>query len=368
MADKKFKVGVIGTGMIGNAAHLPAWKNQQKEGNVEVVGTADIIEERAVESAERYDVPNAYGDWETMLNELDLDIVSVCTPNNYHAPISIAAMKAGVNVFCEKPLAPGYDAAVEMYEAAEETGQKLFITQTTRFSPTSWAAKEFIDNGDLGEIYYVETSAMRRRGIPKWGMFHMKEHNTGGPVYDLGVHMVDLLFWLMGNPKVTAVSGKTYLKLGNKDEGLKESLADSGAPLGVFTPRPYDYHEFNVEDFASGYVRMEGGCTMGFRTSWAANIPEGVGKTFLVGTKGGLQISPFVYITNQGSYQVDVTPKIPSGRDVQFSGHWEAAEHYVKVLRGEEEMIVKKEETLNVIRTLEALYQSSEEDREIRFD
>jgi predicted dehydrogenase len=354
--------------MIGNAAHLPAWKNQQKEGNVEVVGTADIIEARAVESAERYDVPNAYGDWETMLNELDLDIVSVCTPNNYHAPISIAAMKAGVNVFCEKPLAPGYDAAVEMYEAAEETGQKLFITQTTRFSPTSWAAKEFIDNGDLGEIYYVETSAMRRRGIPKWGMFHMKEHNTGGPVYDLGVHMVDLLFWLMGNPKVTAVSGKTYLKLGNKDEGLKESLADSGAPLGVFTPRPYDYHEFNVEDFASGYVRMEGGCTMGFRTSWAANIPEGVGKTFLVGTKGGLQISPFVYITNQGSYQVDVTPKIPSGRDVQFSGHWEAAEHYVKVLRGEEEMIVKKEETLNVIRTLEALYQSSEEDREIRFD
>jgi predicted dehydrogenase len=368
MADKKFKVGVIGTGMIGNAAHLPAWKNQEREGNVEVVGTADIIEARAVESAERYDVPNAYGDWETMLDELDLDIVSVCTPNNYHAPISIAALKAGVNVFCEKPLAPGYDAAVEMYEAAEETGQKLFITQTTRFSPTSWAAKEFVDNGDLGEIYYVETSAMRRRGIPKWGMFHMKEHNTGGPVYDLGVHMVDLLFWLMGNPKVKSVSGKTYLKLGNKDEGLKESLADSGAPLGVFTPRPYDYREFNVEDFASGYVRLENGCTMGFRTSWAANIPEGVGKTFLVGTEGGLQISPFVYVTNQGSYQVDVTPKIPGGRDVQFSGHWEAAEHYVKVLRGEEEMIVKKEETLNVIRTLEALYESSEQDREIVFE
>jgi predicted dehydrogenase len=368
MAEPTLKVGVIGTGMIGNAAHLPAWKKLQEAGQVEVVGTADIIEARAQEAAERYEVPNAYGDWQTMLDALELDIVSVCTPNVYHKPITIAALQAGVNVFCEKPIAPGYEDAVAMYEAAEAAGKQLFITQTARFSPASWAAKEFVDSGKLGEIYYAETALMRRRGIPKWGMFHMKEHNAGGPVYDLGVHMVDLLFWLMGNPKVEAVSGKTYLKLGNQDEGLKESLAESGAPLGVFTPRPYDYHEFDVEDFASGYFRLENGATMGFRTSWAANITEDIGKTFLVGTKGGLQIRPFLYVSNMGSYQVDVTPKLPKGRDAMFAGHWEAAEHFVKVLRGEEPMIVKKDEVLNVIRTLDALYQSSAEGREIRLD
>jgi predicted dehydrogenase len=368
MTNPTFKVGVIGTGLIGNAAHLPAWKHQEALGNVEVVGTADIIKARAQESAARYEVPHAYGDWQTMLDELDLDIVSVCTPNNYHKPITIAALKAGVNVFCEKPIAPSYEDAVAMYETAEEVGKTLFITQTSRFNPTSWAAKEFVDNGNLGEIYYAETSAMRRRGIPKWGMFHMKAHNTGGPVYDLGVHMIDLLFWLMGNPKVEAVSGKTYLKLGNKDEGLKESLAESGAPVDVFTPRPYDTKEFDVEDFASGYIRLENGTTLGFRTSWAANIPEGIGKTFLVGTEGGLQLRPFLYVSNMGSYQVDVTPKIPQGRDVSFAGHWDAAEHFVEVLRGEAAMIVKKDEVLNVIRTLDALYRSSDEDREIRLD
>lgn len=361
-----YKVAIIGTGMIANAAHIPAWKNLSED--VEVVGAADMDPERAKLSAERYAIPHAYGDWQKMVDELKPDIVSVCTPNEYHKEQTIAALRAGAHVFCEKPASTSYENVKEMYDTADAAGRTLFITQTARFSNGSRAAKELVDEGRLGEIYYAETSLMRRRGIPKWGMFHMKEHSGGGPIYDLGVHAIDLLFWIMGNPKVVAVSGQTYTKIGDRDEGLLESLADSGAPLGVFTPRPYDYREFDVEDFASGYIRLENGATMGFRTSWAANIPEGTGKTFLVGTEGGLQLRPLQLITNQGRYQVDVTPKIMSDRDVMFSGHWEAAAHFIGVLRGDEEMIVKREQVLNVIRTLDALYRSADEGREIRLD
>jgi predicted dehydrogenase len=359
-----FRVAVIGTGMIANAGHFPAWQSLGRD--VEVVGAADIDVSRARQSAEHHGIPHAYGDWQQMLDELQPDIVSVCTPNMYHKEQAIAALRAGAHVFCEKPAATSYADVEAMYAAADGAGRTLFITQTARFNNTARTAKDYIDAGYLGEVYYAETSMMRRRGIPKWGVFHIKEHSGGGPIYDIGVHSLDLLFWLMGTPKVTAVSGQTYLKLGNRDEGLVESLTDSGAPSGVISPRPYDHREFDVEDFASGYIRLEGGATVGFRTSWAANIPEGVGNTFLVGTEAGLQLRPLTLIRNMGGYQVDITPKVLRDRDVGFSGHWGAARHFVNVLRGEEEILVKREQVLNVMRVLDSLYQSAAEGREIR--
>jgi predicted dehydrogenase len=196
-------------------------------------------------------------------------------------------------------------------------------------------------------------------------MFHMKKHNAGGPVYDLGVHMIDSLMWIMGNPRATAVSAMTYLKFGNRPEGLHESLADSGAPIGVFTPRPYDYHEFDVEDFAAGFVRFENGITLSIKTSWAANIPEGVGQTFVLGTGAGIQNWPVKIIENMGAFQVDVTPKVLPDRDVPFSGHWGEVEHVMRVLRGQEGMIVKREEVLNVMRILDGFYKSAELGREV---
>lgn len=196
----------------------------------------------------------------------------------------------------------------------------------------------------------------------------MKEHSGAGPVYDLGVHAIDRLFWLMGNPQVQAVTSMTYTKFGSRDEGLATSLADSGAPLGVLTPRPYDYHEFDVEDMAAGFIRLENDATVAFKTSWAANVPQNMGQTMILGTEGGMVLDPLTLVTNMGSYQVNVTPQVPSDRAVEFSGHWEQTEHFIKVLRGEEELLVKKEEVLNVMKTLDALYQSAEEGREIRVD
>jgi len=359
----KLKVGVVGTGMIAVAGHIPAWKSLKDD--VEIVGVADILADRAQLVAKTEGIPHAYGDWQKMLDELELDVVSVCTPNAYHKEQTIAALEAGAHVLCEKPVATCHADAVEMFEAADDAGRTLMVGQTARFSPRSRAAKEIVDSGKLGEVYYAETYFLRRRGVPTWGQFHMKEHSGGGPVYDLGVHAIDLLYWLLGNPKVQAVSGVTFTKLANKDEGLATSLADSGAPLGVLTPRPYDYKDFDVEDMAAGLIRLEGGAAVAFKTSWAANIPKNTGSTMILGTEGGLVLDPLTLVANMGSYQVNVEPQVPAGRAVAFSGHWEETEHLVRVLRGEEELLVKREEVLNVIRTLDALYQSAAEGREV---
>ncbi len=363
MPKEKQTVAVIGTGMIANAGHIPAWKNQAE--HIDIVAVADADEARARKVAHSEGIDHAFGDWRRMLDTVKPDIVSVCTPNIYHKDQVIAALESGAHVLCEKPIATNHADAVAMFGAADKAGRTLYVCQSMRFVNNMIAAKEFADTGRLGEMYFAEVVGMRRRGIPTWGMFHMKQHSGAGPVYDLGVHQFDGLFWILGNPAVKSVSAQTFTRLGNKNEGLRTSLAESGAPLGVLTPRPYDYHEFDVEDMAAGFIRLEGGAVVNFRISWAANITRETFNTMVLGTEGGLTTDPLVLATNMGSYQVDVTPRLPADRDVFFSGHWLLVEQFMKVMRGEEEPAVKREEVLNVMKVLDAIYKSADEGREI---
>jgi len=363
MNGQLLKVAVIGNGMIANVAHIPAWKHLTDD--VEVVAVADPRDEVAEETARRYGIPKSYKDPQKMLNEVKPDIVSVCTPNVYHREWTLAALKAGANVLCEKPITTSYVGAKEMFDTARAGGRLLYVSQTSRFTTDYMAAKEVAKSGRLGRIYYGEIAAIRRRGIPMWGFFHMKEHNAGGPLYDLGVHIIDALFWMMDNPAVASVSGATYLELGNKNENLATSLADSGAPAGTFRPRTYDWHEFNVEDLATGYIRMQDGATILFRTSWAVNMPENY-AVYLAGTQAGLALPGPKIIENDGRYMAEIALKVQPNQNVNFPGHWRVVENFVGVLKGKEEQVVKEAEVLNVIRTIEALYRSAEEKREIR--
>ena len=356
------KVAVIGTGMIANAGHIPAWKALKSE--VEVIGLANPGEQAARDTAKRFDIQQVYTDPQKMLDELKPDIVSICSPNVSHKQWTLAALAAGAHVLCEKPVATRYRDAVEMFDSAHRLGRMLYVAQTSRFRNQNRAVKELVTAGRVGEVYFAEAAYIRRRGIPTWGKFHMKEHNAGGPLWDLGVHILDLLFWTLGNPRVVSVSGMTYTKIGNRNEGLVPSPSESGAHGGVFNPRPFDYREFDVEDMATGYIRLEGGATLLIKVSWAVNLPDS-STLMIAGTQGGIQLSPLRLFTNQDGYQVEVTPKVPPDGEVAFAGHYELASNFVKVLRGEEEMIVKPEEVLNVTRTIEALYQSALEGREI---
>lgn len=365
MKTPLYRVAIIGTGMIANAAHLPAWKSLRDV--VEVVGVADIRREAVEETARRYEIARAYTDPQRMLDELQPDIVSVCTPNVSHKQWSIAALRAGAHVLCEKPIAVTTADAWEMYTAAEKAGKLFYPCQTMRFSGPFRAAHDLAAAGSLGEIYYAEVTALRRRGIPNWGFFHMKEYNAGGPVCDLGVHLLDSLYWIIGNPRAISASASAYTRLGNREEELLTSLSESGAPQGTFTPRPYQTHEFDVEDFAVANIRLESGATVLLRTSWALNLPESFGMQ-IAGTEGGMQLPPLKIIENRGRYQVEVTPKVFADRPVPFPGHWEITRHFIAVLRGEEEIIVRREEALNVVRTIEAIYRSAAEGREVKVE
>jgi predicted dehydrogenase len=357
------KVAVIGTGMIANAGHIPAWKALKED--VEVIGLANPGVQAAQDTARRFDIQHVYADPQQMLATLKPDIVSICTPNVYHKQWTIAALEAGAHVLCEKPIATNYQDAVEMFDTAQRMGKMLYVAQTSRFRNQNRAVKQLVAAGRLGELYFAEAAYIRRRGIPTWGKFHMKEHNAGGPLWDLGVHILDFLFWTMGNPRVVSVSGMTYTKIGNRDEGLVPSPSESGAHGGLFTPRPYDYREFDVEDFATGYIRLEKGATLLIKVSWAVNLPDS-SNILIAGTAGGIQLPPLKLLTNQDGYQVEVTPKVPPDLEVAFAGHYELAANFVKALRGEEEMVVKREEVLNVTRTIEGLYQSALEGKEIK--
>lgn len=364
MSENHLKIAVIGAGMIANAGHIPAWKNCA--GEAEIVAVFNRSIERARQTAARHDIPHAYDDCAKMLAEVQPDIACVCTPNVSHKEYTLAALDAGAHVFCEKPIAARHADAVEMFGRAEARGRVLFVTQTGRFANRTLAAKEIADSGQLGDMYYAETSALRRRGVPTWGRFHISDDSAGGPLCDLGVHALDALLWIMGSPKVVTASGATYTKIANQDEGLVEDLAASGAPVGVYEPRPYKASEYDVEDMAAGFLRLETGATISLKASWAANIPDGTGTSFILGDKAGLRLDPLTIIGTAGRYQADTSPKVPADPNIPFYGHWKAAAHFVRVLRGDEELLIKKEEVLNVIGALDALYRSAEQGSEVR--
>ena len=207
----KLKVGIIGTGGISEC-HVSGYKELE---NVEIYAMCDINEERVKEKTEKHGVERVFTDYNEMLDKCELDAVSVCTWNNSHAPISIAALKKGVNVLCEKPMAMNAGEALEMKQAAEDSGKLLMIGFVRRHGNDCAILKDFIEAGDLGDIYYTKANYIRRNGNPG-GWFSDKSRSGGGPLIDLGVHVIDLVRYLSGNPKPVSVYGAVYNKLGNR--------------------------------------------------------------------------------------------------------------------------------------------------------
>ncbi len=363
----KHRIAIIGAGMICNAAHLPALAPLRERGDVEVVAVADIRPEAARETAERYKIPRWYEDAQTMLDKEHPDWVSICTPNKRHI-LSIMALRAGANVMCEKPLTIKYSEAKEVFAVAKEVGKVMFPCQSRRWSPDMDFAHDVVSKGLLGDPYYADISFVRRYGIPTWGMFHMKRENGGGPFCDLGVHFIDAVLWMCGNPRVESVSGSTYDIIAKKGEEVLLNIKESGAAGGLFTPRPYDPKEFSVEDSAMGSMRLDNGMSINFKFTWAMHQPTAK-HILLCGDKGGLDVEQQMLYQNVGGYQGETKLKYFDNRPfagVPFDAHHYMYEHILRVLDGKEEPMVKHEETLNVVSAIEAFYLSAEKRREVR--
>ena len=355
-----FKVCIISCGMITNSAHIPAYKQFPED--YEIVGVCDINETSARETAQRHNIPNYYTDAKQMLSELKPDVVSVCVPNAFHKEYTMMALESGANVLCEKPLAFKYSDAVEMFECAKRNNKVLMACQSMRFTPDRLAGKKYIDENGIGDIYYGELSRTRRRGIPTWGTFHMKKISCGGAFVDIGVHMLDALMWLIGNPKVKSVNAS----MGMNHKYEIGSLVGSGALSGrVDNARKFDPDEMDVEDFSCGMITFENGAKISFKVAWAMNALE-TAEIRLVGKDKGIYLPEGMVYSGENSEETLLAEDCPY--DSPFSGHFYIADNFRKVLKGEAEPIVKPEETMNVSRIIELVYKSAELKREVSAD
>lgn len=365
----KLRVAIIGTGMIANSAHFPALNILREEGLVEVVGVADIRPEVAEETAKRHNVPNWYADPQKMLDELHPDFVAVCTPNVSHKEWTIKALRAGAHVACEKPIAVTLEDAEEMWKVAAEEGKQLFPCQCMRWRNYMQQSKKLVESGELGEVYFSDIEFIRRIGIPTWGMFHMKEHNFGGPFCDLGVHLLDSLLWIVGDKKIKSVSGNSYNKIAKQGEDVLLSIAESGAYSGTFTPRPYDPKEFDVEEFATGFIRLEDGMSINFKFSWAINLPTTNLDMVICGDKAGLSVNKEKLYKNISGFQTECDMKwFDNGqyKGVPFEQHRYMYRHILNVLDGKEDYLITKEQNLEVAKVIECFYKSAELGREVQ--
>lgn len=341
------KIAILGAGWAARNAHLPGFRAS----GVSAAAICDLNEEPAKKLAAQFGIASVYTDWREMLEREKPDALSVCLPNVLHREPVLAALDAGIHVLCEKPLATSVAEAAEMFDAARRNNRVLMAAQNWRWDSGARAARRMVDAGELGEIYYGEATAMRRMGIPTWGVFHQKQFSHGGALLDIGVHMLDLAVWLMNNPQPVRVSATASAHFGRR------------ADIAKMLRGAWDPAKFDVEDFAVALVHFAGGASLLLRTSWAAHIDAETFSVRVLGTEAGVTTTPPALYRNLHGIPADQKLNVqPASSYEREMAHW------LRVLRGDEQPLVRPEETLNVQRIIEAAYRSAAEGRDVTVD
>lgn len=347
---KKVRIGVIGTGGIANGAHLPGYS--QIPDLCEIYALCDIDPAALKKTSERYpDVPHKFADYKKLLELDEIDGVSICTPNYVHYQPTIDALKAGKHVLCEKPIAMNAAQGAEMVRTARKEGKILQIGYNSRFSPAIQALKRHIDAGELGDIYYARAQSLRVRGIPGWGVFIDKSKQGGGPLIDIGVHILDLTLWLMGHPKPVTCSGVTYQNLGTR-----------GDLVGFMGQ--WDYKNYTVEDMASALLRFDNGASVALEASFIANLKEETHNSTLLGTEGGATTHPVTITQERYKSLFTYELKVPNAN---INTHYAEMKSFVECIRDGKEPLVTGEHGLMVAQIMDAIYQSAEQGKEVQF-
>ena len=325
------KVGIVGTG-IGRA-HAEGYK---KCPDVQIRAFCDIDEDRVRRAVEDYDAEYACADYMDLMRDDQIDAISVCTPNALHAPVAIAAFEAGKHVICEKPISTNAQDARKMVEAGKKSGKIFMMGFNNRFRGDTQLLKKCIENGDLGEIYYAKTGWLRRKCISiVRGWFTNKEMSGGGPLIDLGVHVLDLTLWLMGNPKPVYAFGSAYAKFG----------PDAAKKRG---------ETYDVEDLATAMVKLENGATVFVEASWESHVERDRITCQLMGTRGGAELDPLRIYTDLNGSSADIQLQHPD-----VSGHEMEIVHFIECIRQNKTPLATGEHGLHIQLILDAIYESA---------
>ena len=353
---RTWRAGIIGAGAIAIHGHIPGYKAVP---GVEVVSLCDVNAARVASVAAENGIARTYTDYREMLDKERLDLLSVCSPNAFHADMAVAGLESGANVLCEKPMALTYADACRMVATSERTGKSLTIGFHNRYRPEMRAGYEVVASGKLGELYYAKASMLRRSGIPGYGSwFTNKDLAGGGSMMDIGCHILDLALWWIGHPQPLTVSASTYAKFGPKAKGLGSWGMDH-YPAGA---------RYDVDDLATIFVRFEGGATLTLEASWAGHGTDGQ-RLQVFGTEGGVEYAeglfgdkPLRFFGEGGASLIQGTINYGTAQGSPYQR--EIADWLGRIEKGEPAFITATQAAM-VVQIVEAAYRSSASGHEV---
>lgn len=320
-----------------------------KHPSARVQAVCDLDEGLCRKIADKFGVPQVFTQFEEFLAKAEVDAVSLAVPNFLHKPMTLACLEKGLHILCEKPLAMDTKEALEMQEAVRKSGLKFMIHYNQRFRPEHQYFKTLISSGELGDVYYASTGWRRMRGMPRFGgWFSQKKMSGGGPLIDLGVHMLDLTRWLVGSPKAVTVSASTFSL-------IAQSLARA------------QKKEFDVEDLASALIRFDNGSSLMIEVSWALNFEERE-KVFLElsGTKGGLSNVTFDYKDTTTCIFREENGAMVKSVPLTYPPTFEnAQEHFINCILEDRQPGPGVDDGVETMRILDAIYDSARIGREV---
>jgi predicted dehydrogenase len=354
---KKLNFGVIGCGWIGTGKHISSLKQHP---HARLVAICDCDPARMDQAEKQFELRGIkkYEDYRDLCSDPSIDVVHICTPNVLHYEMTMAALKNGKHVHCEKPLATRSDHAIEMVETARKAGKRLTIGHQRRFFSSVQYMKSLVDKGELGEIYYAKALDARRRGVPTWGDYMRKERNGGGILFDGAPHSLDMTMYLMNNFKPVSVYGKVMDKM---------KYATEGNPWGLWDPTQSD-----VEDTGFAMITMEGGAIIYLEAAWLINMIGYANSTLLVGTKAGVDMQGEngqvrvnkIYNDKMVVIEPDIMPPMAA-----LVGQFEVndrnapgieIDNWIQALLDGREPFIKGEDGIAVVQIIESVYKSSE--------
>lgn len=338
------RVGIIGAGWPGQA-HA---KGYLAAGGFKLVAAADLIPERRQKLLAECGIAREYASAEDLLKDKELDAVSVCVPNHLHVTVVLAALKAVKHVVCETPPALSASEAKRIAKAAEKYNRVVLYGLQRRFGPNEQAARQAILKGYAGDCYHARAAWTRTRGIPiGTGWYTKKEQSGGGALADLGVHMLDLAWFLLGQPKPVSVFAVSHAKFG-----------PSVVPSEI---------GFDVDDAAFALVRFEDGKSLELSASWAINQAPSQNGTIcrVYGQNAAVEVytpqGAVVYTQFDAKGQAKAIPL----KGPKTTGHAALMRHFRDCIQGKAAPIVGPMQGVALMQMLDALYKSAESGKSV---